>query len=122
MRGQDYCYFHAGTHRAIPSVDLWPSRQARILRQSQPRAIASRRRGNTAVFIGLGWIDDPWGSQLPHAIAIQTGFMRVYWGVMKGLLNVRQGRLFLSALHKAAAGQSDITATGDFAVTSNERQ
>ena len=25
MRGQDYCYFHAGGHRAIPSVNLHPN-------------------------------------------------------------------------------------------------
>jgi len=48
--------------------------------------------------------------------------MRVVWGLMEGLLNVRQAELFLSALHKAAAGQPDITATRDFGVTSNESQ
>jgi len=59
---------------------------------------------------------------VPDVVAIQNGFMRVFWGLLEGLLNVRQAELFLRALHKAAAGEPDIPATGDFAVTSNERQ
>ena len=51
---------------------------------------------------------------------IHIGFMRVYWGLWQGLLSVRQAELFLGALHRAASGDQDIPATGDFAVTSNE--
>lgn len=36
------------------------------------------------------------------------------------MLNGRQGKLMLSALHKAAAAYRERTATGDSAVASNE--
>ena len=111
MRGQHYCYFHAGAHRTIPSVNLWASPQARTLRQNiiSPRrhgehgVFCNELRRDDAIFVGLGWLKDRWSSrgwdiELPDAAAIQIGFMRVFWGLMQGMLNARQAKLFLRAV------------------------
>jgi hypothetical protein len=55
-----------------------------------------------------------------EATDIQLGFMRLVQGITQGLLNVRQAKLMLAALQSAAASRWDNTATGDYAVTSNE--
>ena len=144
LRGEHYCYFHAGAHRVIPSVNLWPRlRQAMSKANSPPfdsaqdklrhrghgiscreslcddasRLACVDRRGEGP----YGTQDVAWGTELPgEAAAIQCGFTRLIWGIMQGLLNVRQAKLILSALHKAAADERARTATGDSAVASNE--
>ena len=102
LRGQHYCYFHAGAHRAIPSVNLWPNPEARALE------IAHR--------------EDPLSSELRNrALEIQFGYTHLLWGLGQGLLSVRQAKLFLNRLHEAA-GLRDHIATSDSAVTSNQLQ
>lgn len=110
LRGQHFCYFHAGAHRTIPSVNLHPNNHK-----------------DSAC----------WGPRLPwphpkprdpgyprnepeEAAAIQIGFTRLIHGLTEGLLNVRQAKLMLAALHRAAANFRDRTATEDSAVTSNQ--
>lgn len=108
LRGQDYCYFHIGAHRTIPSVNLWPTGE--LPSRNNPQSLdavdqnLSRQR-----------YEPP-----NEAVAIQIGFARLIRGVTQGLLNARQAKLILSALHKAAADRRNGTATGSFAVTSNE--
>jgi hypothetical protein len=100
--GQHYCYFHAGAHRTIPSVNLWrnPKRQA----------------------LEIQYRNDPLSLGLANqALDIQLGYTRVVQGLWLGLLNVRQARLFLNELHEAA-GLRDCIATGDSAVTSNRQR
>ena len=112
MRGQRYCYFHAGAHRTIPSVNLWPTSKAGTLRQSLGR-LSDADHHNV-----------PWQRcKFPgEAADIQLGFARLIQGVTQGLLNVRQAKIILAALHRAVADQRTGTATGDSAVTSNELQ
>jgi hypothetical protein len=109
MRGQNYCYFHAGAHRSIPSVNLWPAPKPHTLRRPQAGLPNGAR------------YDLPWQrcTLTGDALAIQVGLSSVAQGVMQGLLNVRQAKIFLSALHQAAARLRDHTATRDSAVTSN---
>jgi hypothetical protein len=110
MRGEDYCYFHAGAHRCVPAVDLWPSPKARTLRQAHGRLSDPAQRHVLSPDYELSL----------EATAIQRGFMRLVQGITQGLLNVRQAKLMLVALQGAAADRRDNTATGDSAVTSNE--
>lgn len=110
MRGQDYCYFHAGAHRTVPAVDLWPSPKARTLRQAHARPSD----------VGQQNVPSRGYEVSGEATAIQRGFMRLAQGITQGLLNVRQAKLMLVALHRAAANCRDNTATGDSAVTSNQ--
>ncbi|MGD0929293.1 MAG: hypothetical protein ABR902_01455 [Candidatus Korobacteraceae bacterium] len=110
MRGQDYCYFHAGAHRTIPAVDLWPDPKARCLRQAHGRLSDATQQKIPSLDYELSG----------EATAIQRGFMRLIQGITQGLLNARQAKLMLAALQRAAANCRDNTATGDSAVTSNE--
>ncbi len=120
MRGQHYCYFHAGSHRSIPSVNLWPNN-----RPSTSPSAGWRMVDGESWIVNRGWrfaLHDP-----PSTIddggdagAIQLGFTRLIRGLMQGLLNRRQARIILSALHRAAAELRHGTATGDFPVTSNQ--
>jgi len=106
MRGQDYCYFHVGAHRAIPSVNLWPNRKE----QTQGR-LSDEADQN------LVW---PRGQLTGEALAIQLGLSRLVQGLMQKLLSVRQAKIILAALHQAAANRRDGTATEDSPVTSNQ--
>ena len=143
LRDEHYCYFHAGAHRAIPSVNLWP-RLRRVTSRAGSLSFSAqdklRHRGHgisyceslcddasRLAFVDrrgegpYGTQDVAWGTELPdEAAAIQWGFTRLIWGITQGLLNVRQAKLILSALHKAAADERARTATGDSAVASNE--
>lgn len=110
LRGQDYCYFHGGAHRTVPAVDLWPSPKARTLRQAHGRLSDAARQN----------LPSPDYELSGEATAIQRGFMRLVQGIKQGLLNARQAKLMLAALQTAAANCRDNTATGDYAVTSNE--
>ena len=110
MRGQDYCHFHAGAHRGVPAVDLWPSPKARALRQAHGKLSEAAQQNVPSLDYEL----------LGEATAIQRGFMRLVQGITQGLLSTRQARLMLVALQTAAANRGDNTATGDSAVTSNE--
>ena len=98
LRGQDYCYFHAGAHRAIPSVNL-PG----LPPESETRIWGTARH------------DLP-----PETAAIQRGLSRLIQGLWQGSLNARQAKIILVALQDAAAGFRQRTATGDSAVTSNQ--
>lgn len=110
MRDQDYCYFHARAHRIVPAVDLWPSPKARSLRQAHGRLSDTAQQ--TVPSMGYELSEE--------AGPIQRGFMRLVQGITQGLLNGRQAKLMLVALQRAAANCRDNTATGDYAVTSNE--
>jgi len=105
LRGQDYCYFHAGAHRTIPSVNLWPGSSEDRPAESDRQGVSWRRYGLTG-----------------DAFAIQLGFSRLVCGISQGLLNVRQGKIILAALHRAMADVRNRAATGDSAVTSNQLQ
>ena len=92
VRGQDYCYFHASAHRTIPSVNLGSSCNPRNWGARDPNA--PRRR-----------------YELPgEAAAIQIGFTRLIKGVTQGLLNVRQAKIILAALHGAVANGRQMNA------------
>jgi len=140
LRGEHFCYFHAGAHRAIPSLNLWPSTKAP--RRLLPAIVSPRKHREHGIshhealchdtsrlaFVDHGLGEDSCGSQHQpqrtdwneKAAAIQLGFTRLIWGITQGLLNVRQGKLILGALHKAAAEDRERTATGASAVASNE--
>jgi hypothetical protein len=114
LRGQHYCYFHAGAHRIIPSVNL-PRLASdplpQFIRLADPRMFGESDPG----FRGLR-------SHLSDgALAIQHGYTGLIAGLSHRLLNVRQGKLFLKALNQAA-GLRPRTATEDSAVTSNQLQ
>ena len=112
LRGQDYCYFHAGAHRTIPTVNLRPGSSTHALRHAQDRpsyadqpGVSWRRRGLTG-----------------DALAIQLGLSRLIRGLWQGLLNARQGKIILAELHRAMADVGNRAATADSAVTSNPLQ
>jgi hypothetical protein len=112
LRGQHYCYFHAGAHRVIPSVNLprlASGPRLQFIRLADPGMFAEFAPG----FRGLR-------SHLSaETLAIQHGYTRLIAGLSRRLLNARQGKLFLKALDKAARLQPG-TATEDSAVTSNQ--
>jgi hypothetical protein len=101
MRGQDYCYFHAGSHRAIPTVNLWPKPKAHS-RLGEYRANAGKDQDGPS---DATHHDVPWPrcKLTGDALAIQIGLSHVVQGITQGLLNVRQAKIFLAALHRAAA-------------------
>jgi hypothetical protein len=112
MRGQDYCYFHAGAHRAIPSVNLAPSnrRDSGSRRTPSPKAAAQEEAAWKRCKLS------------GDALAIQRGLSRLAQEIMRGSLNVRQAKIILLALQRAFISLRDGTATGDSAVTSNQLQ
>jgi hypothetical protein len=127
LRGQHYCYFHAGAHRTVPSVNLysnqrkngggcgprpsWPDPEACILRQDEDSLEDAAHRRNRSL---SGRTFELSGK----AAAVQLGFTRLIRGVAQGLLSKRQAKLILRELHQAA-NRWDGTATEDSAVTSN---
>ena len=111
MRGQDYCYFHAPAHRAIPSVNLNPrNRKASSLRQA-PDGLLDADHQNV-----------PWQRcrLTGRALELQTALSRFVQGISQGLLNVRQGKIIIAALQQAMGNRRDRPATADPAVTSNQ--
>lgn len=107
MRGQHYCYFHAGAHRAIPSVNLWPKpkRRAPLPDLSLPQGVDANAAQQDPRWQRCKLTGD--------RLAIQVGFSRLAQGLWQGLLSVRQGRILLSALHQAAARRQDGIGTRD---------
>lgn len=112
LRGQNYCYFHAPAHRLIPSVNLWPCPKAGTLRQAGGKLSQPARQHR------------PWArcKLKGDALAIQVGLSGLVQGITQGSLNVRQAKLLLNALQRAAADLRAGSATGASAVTSNELQ
>ncbi len=109
LRGQDYCYFHAGAHRTIPSVNLHPNN----------RRDGGSRRAN---FEDAAHQDAAWQrcKLSGEALAIQKGLSRLVQGIAQGSLSVRQAKIILVALQRAFLSLRAGTATGDSAVTSNQ--
>ena len=130
MRRRHYCYFHASAHRAIPSMNLWPSRRKSVTPQRYGEHGEELEflksyvplRVSVVNSITLGGHSAPARPYElpPDSTAIQRGFTRVIWGVTQGLLNARQAKIILATLHQAMAGRTSDTATGAFAVTSNQ--
>ncbi len=132
LRGQHYCYFHASTHRTVPSVNLhpnngkggagWGPRLPWPTPKAQTHSATSRQ--------APGRLSDPGRENaswrrcglMGEALAIQVGLSRLVQGIAQGLLNRRQAKLLLTALHRAIAGLRSGSATGDYAVTSNQLQ
>lgn len=114
LRGQHYCYFHVGAHRIIPSVTLprlASDPRPQFIRIADPGMFGESNPGVPGLRSHLS----------AEAVAIQHGYTRLIAGVFYGLLNARQGKLFLKALNKAARLQPGI-ATEESAVTSNQLQ
>jgi len=121
MRGQDYCYFHAGAHRAIPSLNLWPNRKDAHYSGSERipsiRSAQAQLTGSNAAHQ-----DVPWQrcKLTGEALELQVALSRFLQGIWQGRLNLRQAKIIMAALQRAMADLRDRTATERSAATSNQ--
>ncbi len=107
LRGEHYCYFHAGAYRTIPIVGLWPEEKPRFNVKAQSRAAGRRNSPSQRARVAA------------EGKAIQQGLLRAVRALMEDRINLRQGKIILKTLCEASTDWRRRVATADSAVTSN---
>ena len=103
LRGEHYCYFHAGAYRT-PTVGLWPEEKLKAQSRTAGHRNPPSQRARVAA----------------EGAAIQQGLLRAVRALMEDRINFRQGKIILKTLCQASTDWRRRAATADSAVTSNQ--